>query len=164
MAEKTKFVCQTCGYESLKWLGKCPSCGEWSTFSEEIVLNKNSQKKSQGILPSSNNKPTQFKFTEMTMENTAPQIKRPNHNPNNNNVIIIDVPKPKPNHYPHHHQQHQPHQQPFNNSGGFVSEGMNPVIHANFDEPINPPSTNAADFKAKLERRRKGLNKSNNQP
>ena len=120
--------------------------------------------------PPSNNKPTQFKFTEMTMENTAPQIKRPNHNNNNNNpnnnnnVIIIDVPKPKPNHYPLHQQQHQPHQQPFNNSGGFVSEGMNPVIHANFDEPTNPPSTNAADFKAKLERRRKGLNKSNNQP
>ena len=108
--------------------------------------------------PQSNNKPTQYQFTEMTMENTAPQIKRPN---NNNHVFIIDVPKPKPNHYPHHQQQ-QPHQQPFINSSGFSSDGMNPVIHANFDEPSNPPSsTNAADFKAKLERRRKGLNKGN---
>ena len=35
--------------------------------------------------PQSNNKPTQFQFTEMTMENTAPQIKRPNNHNNKNN-------------------------------------------------------------------------------
>ena len=33
---KSVFVCQVCGYESSKWLGKCPSCGEWNTFVEEI--------------------------------------------------------------------------------------------------------------------------------
>jgi len=33
---RTVFVCQVCGYESPKWLGKCPSCGEWNTFAEEI--------------------------------------------------------------------------------------------------------------------------------
>ena len=27
---KTKFMCQECGYESPKWLGKCPGCGEWN--------------------------------------------------------------------------------------------------------------------------------------
>ncbi len=32
---KTKFTCQECGYESAKWLGKCPSCGQWNTFVEE---------------------------------------------------------------------------------------------------------------------------------
>ncbi|MGC8964865.1 MAG: hypothetical protein ACP5KI_05840, partial [Brevinematia bacterium] len=32
---KTIFVCQVCGYESAKWFGKCPSCGEWNTFAEE---------------------------------------------------------------------------------------------------------------------------------
>ena len=32
---KTKFVCQECGYETPKWLGKCPSCGEWNKFIEE---------------------------------------------------------------------------------------------------------------------------------
>ena len=32
--DKTMFVCSHCGYESAKWLGKCPSCGEWSTFKE----------------------------------------------------------------------------------------------------------------------------------
>lgn len=32
---KTVFVCQVCGFESTKWMGKCPSCGEWNTFVEE---------------------------------------------------------------------------------------------------------------------------------
>ena len=33
---KVKYVCTSCGYDTLKWLGKCPSCEEWNTFSEEI--------------------------------------------------------------------------------------------------------------------------------
>lgn len=32
--DKTMYVCSNCGYESVKWLGKCPSCGEWQTFKE----------------------------------------------------------------------------------------------------------------------------------
>lgn len=32
----TTFFCQQCGYESAKWLGKCPSCREWNTFAEEV--------------------------------------------------------------------------------------------------------------------------------
>jgi len=32
----TKFYCQECGYESLKWLGKCPGCGKWNTLVEEV--------------------------------------------------------------------------------------------------------------------------------
>ena len=34
--QKTIFVCQSCGNTSAKWLGKCPSCGQWNTFHEEI--------------------------------------------------------------------------------------------------------------------------------
>ncbi len=34
---KSAFFCQNCGYETPKWLGKCPSCSEWNTFVEEIV-------------------------------------------------------------------------------------------------------------------------------
>ena len=41
---KTGFFCQNCGYESAKWLGKCPSCGQWNTFVEEVVI-KGSDKK-----------------------------------------------------------------------------------------------------------------------
>src|SRR3990167_8564376 len=32
---KTVFSCQGCGYQSAKWLGKCPDCGEWNTLVEE---------------------------------------------------------------------------------------------------------------------------------
>lgn len=34
---KSSFFCQSCGYESAKWLGKCPSCGSWNTFVEELL-------------------------------------------------------------------------------------------------------------------------------
>jgi len=34
---KTGFFCQNCGYESAKWVGRCPSCQEWNTFAEELV-------------------------------------------------------------------------------------------------------------------------------
>jgi DNA repair protein RadA/Sms len=33
---KTVFSCQTCGYQTPKWMGKCPDCGEWQSFVEEI--------------------------------------------------------------------------------------------------------------------------------
>lgn len=33
----TKYICQNCGYSSLRWLGKCPECDSWNTFAEEIV-------------------------------------------------------------------------------------------------------------------------------
>ncbi len=34
---KSVFFCQSCGYQTAKWLGNCPSCGEWNTFVEEVV-------------------------------------------------------------------------------------------------------------------------------
>jgi DNA repair protein RadA/Sms len=33
--QKTKFLCQQCGYESAQWLGKCPACSAWNSFAEE---------------------------------------------------------------------------------------------------------------------------------
>lgn len=36
---KTKWVCQNCGYETASYLGKCPDCGRYSTFTEEAVQN-----------------------------------------------------------------------------------------------------------------------------
>ncbi|MCD6399958.1 DNA repair protein RadA [candidate division WOR-3 bacterium] len=36
MKSKHIYVCQNCGYESPKWLGRCPNCGEWNTFVEEV--------------------------------------------------------------------------------------------------------------------------------
>ncbi len=46
---KTKFVCQECGYETAKWLGKCPSCGQWNTFVEEMESREGDTKNQRGI-------------------------------------------------------------------------------------------------------------------
>ena len=34
---KTLYFCNNCGHQSGKWIGKCPSCGEWNTFHEEVI-------------------------------------------------------------------------------------------------------------------------------
>jgi DNA repair protein RadA/Sms len=34
---KSAFFCTNCGYESAKWVGKCPACNEWNTFTEEVI-------------------------------------------------------------------------------------------------------------------------------
>ena len=38
--DKIAYVCSSCGYDSPKWIGKCPACGEWNTFTEYRVGNK----------------------------------------------------------------------------------------------------------------------------
>src|SRR5436189_2271774 len=38
---KTSFFCQNCGYESVKWVGQCPSCHQWNTFVEELIQKEN---------------------------------------------------------------------------------------------------------------------------
>ena len=34
---KTIYICEQCEYKSPKWMGKCPSCGEWNTFIEDVI-------------------------------------------------------------------------------------------------------------------------------
>ncbi len=41
--QKTAFFCQNCGYDSPKWVGKCPGCGEWNRFAEEPVQTADSR-------------------------------------------------------------------------------------------------------------------------
>lgn len=41
---KTVWVCRNCGAESVKWVGRCPACGEWNTYAEEVVSVKSSGK------------------------------------------------------------------------------------------------------------------------
>ena len=38
---RTAYFCQSCGFESAKWLGKCPSCNQWNTFVEEVLEKTN---------------------------------------------------------------------------------------------------------------------------
>ena len=40
---KTAFFCQQCGYESVKWVGQCPSCNQWNTFVEESIQKESSK-------------------------------------------------------------------------------------------------------------------------
>ena len=41
--DKIAYVCSNCGFDSAKWIGKCPACGEWNTF-KEFRLGSNSKK------------------------------------------------------------------------------------------------------------------------
>ena len=38
---KKAFFCKSCGFEAPQWYGKCPSCGEWNTFTEEVIAREN---------------------------------------------------------------------------------------------------------------------------
>jgi DNA repair protein RadA/Sms len=51
---KSAFFCSNCGYESAKWLGKCPSCNTWNSFIEEVVQ-KDTRKSASFYKPESNN-------------------------------------------------------------------------------------------------------------
>ncbi len=44
---KSTYVCSECGYESAKWYGKCPGCGEWNSMNEELASASNSIKSSK---------------------------------------------------------------------------------------------------------------------
>lgn len=45
MKSKVVYICSECGYESAKWIGKCPECGGWNTFAEEVVVTSKTSKK-----------------------------------------------------------------------------------------------------------------------
>ena len=54
--KKTKFICQSCGYESPKWMGRCPGCNGWNTMTEEVE-----------ITASKNQRRTAFAHTDQPM-------------------------------------------------------------------------------------------------
>lgn len=66
MKSKTMFFCGNCGYESPKWLGKCPGCGEWNTFVEEKVSPAKSKSGRRGLVKSS--KPVRLSDITVTDE------------------------------------------------------------------------------------------------
>ncbi len=61
---KTAYVCTNCGNDSPKWLGKCPVCGEWNTYVEEIISKDNTSKNSQHLFEVSKAKPLLLKDVE----------------------------------------------------------------------------------------------------
>ncbi len=54
---KTSFFCQNCGAQAPKWMGKCPSCGEWNTFVEEVLQRAESAVKGNGNFRQADSKP-----------------------------------------------------------------------------------------------------------
>jgi len=46
---KTVYVCQNCGTDSPKWIGKCNSCGEWNTYVEQVIHKSPSRNIDTGV-------------------------------------------------------------------------------------------------------------------
>jgi DNA repair protein RadA/Sms len=59
---KIKYICSSCGYESLRWIGKCPECDNWNTFVEEIIESAKNQKSQY------DGKVTLYKINEITAD------------------------------------------------------------------------------------------------
>ena len=55
MSSGTVFFCKECGYESAKWLGKCPGCNSWNSFVEERVNKKSNSKTNLGYSKNDSN-------------------------------------------------------------------------------------------------------------
>lgn len=72
MASSTVFFCKECGYESAKWLGKCPGCNNWNSFVEEKINKKTSAKgQNKGFSTTFNNKSEVKKLNEIKVEKTT---------------------------------------------------------------------------------------------
>ena len=54
---KTQYFCKNCGAQSAQWIGRCPSCGEWNTFEEEVVVREETPAKGRSNAAVSKSKP-----------------------------------------------------------------------------------------------------------
>lgn len=68
MKIKSEFVCEACGYKAAKWLGKCPDCGEWNSFSEEKTSKALEQRKEAGLHTLASGKP--LALSEIDLDKT----------------------------------------------------------------------------------------------
>lgn len=57
MAKKTVFACEGCGYETLKWMGKCPQCGAWDTIKEFRIEKDDSSAREKPVFVSEEDLP-----------------------------------------------------------------------------------------------------------
>ena len=65
---KTKYVCQECGYENSKWIGKCPECSNWNTFVEEIEEKRSKSNKEVFVIDKSSSRPLNINSIETIKE------------------------------------------------------------------------------------------------
>ncbi len=70
---KTTFYCGSCGAQSLKWIGKCPSCGEWNTYVEEVIQREDGNHKWTRQAVGGTSKPkliSEIKYEEQNRKDT----------------------------------------------------------------------------------------------
>lgn len=67
MKTKAIFTCQTCGYQSPKWLGKCPDCNSWNSFSEEDYVQTQVKSKDRERTALYKDEPVLLKDVEVDM-------------------------------------------------------------------------------------------------
>ena len=65
---KRAYVCQNCGNDSPKWIGKCPACGEWNTYVEEIIGKETKQQVQMAGIQFTKEKPVLISDVETTKE------------------------------------------------------------------------------------------------
>ncbi|MBW2012135.1 MAG: DNA repair protein RadA, partial [Deltaproteobacteria bacterium] len=65
---KTIFCCQSCGYQTPKWMGKCPDCGQWQTFVKEVQASTTGRE-TQRSLSSALPKPVPMDSIDIENEN-----------------------------------------------------------------------------------------------
>ena len=63
---RTYYFCQECGYQSSSWLGRCPECGKWNTFVEEVVKAESAKRKTGSAIAKS----TPVRIQEVTYSET----------------------------------------------------------------------------------------------
>lgn len=69
---KTIFVCNECGNESSKWLGKCPACNSWNSFFEQkVVESKNSSLKQKDLKNNTPQKLSSYEAKETIRTSTG---------------------------------------------------------------------------------------------
>jgi DNA repair protein RadA/Sms len=69
---RTVFACQACGFESSKWLGRCPDCGEWNSFVEERPVVPVTGKGRPGLPPEMGSIPKPYEVVETSDEARQP--------------------------------------------------------------------------------------------
>ena len=75
---KSKYVCQNCGFSSVRWSGKCPECNNWNSMSEELITpekDKRDRQNSKSILKvNENNFKALSEITSINESRTKTQI------------------------------------------------------------------------------------------
>lgn len=64
--DKTAYVCDNCGFDSAKWIGKCPSCHQWNTFKEIKVSTSSAKPISKQVTPSNSSTRTPVRLREIS--------------------------------------------------------------------------------------------------